>query len=55
MGIRYILSLVLALAVTAIVIIGLINFGLMLEIWVKVFIGVLFAGAILAVVKRFMV
>lgn len=54
MRIRNTLTLVLAIGVSAIVIIGLFNFDLMLEIWVKVLIGVLFVGAIFAVVKRIM-
>ena len=53
MTIRNILTLVLAIAIIAIVIIGLLDFNLMLEIWVKVFIGVLFAGIIATAVKRF--
>jgi hypothetical protein len=32
--------------------IGLYDFDLMLEIWVKVFIGVLFAGLIVTVVRK---
>lgn len=50
---RSILALVLAAAIMVIVIIGLLDFDLMLEIWVKVLIGVLFVVVIFAVVKRF--
>lgn len=53
MRIRNTLSLVLAVVVSAIFVVGLFNFDLMLEIWVKVLIGVLLAGAIFAVAKRF--
>jgi len=49
MGIRNILVLVLAIAITAIIIIGLINFDLMLEIWVKVFIAMLFLGVLVTI------
>jgi hypothetical protein len=47
------LILALSLVLVVIVIVGLINFDLMLEIWVKVLIGVLFAGFIFAAFKRF--
>ena len=50
---RKVLISVFALAIIAIVIIGLLDFDLMLEIWVKVLIGVLFAGFIFAAVRRF--
>ena len=50
---RKVLISVFALAIMAIVVIGLFDFDLMLEIWVKVLIGVLFAGFIFAAVKRF--
>jgi len=50
-GIRSILTSVLAIAI--IVIIGLINFDLILEIWVKVLIGVLFMGVIVSLARRF--
>jgi maltodextrin utilization protein YvdJ len=50
---RKVLISVFALAIMAIVVIGLLDFDLMLEIWVKVLIGVLFAGFIFAAVKRF--
>ena len=53
MKIGKLLILALSLVLVVIVIVGLINFDLMLEIWVKVLIGVLFAGFIFAAVKRF--
>ena len=53
-GIRSMLTWVLTIAIIAIVIIGFLNFDLMLEIWVKVLIGVLFVGVIVAGVRRFM-
>lgn len=43
-GIRIMLPWVLAIAITAIVIIGFLNFDLMLEIWVRAIIAVLFIG-----------
>ena len=43
-----------ALAIIAIVIIGLLDFDLMLEIWVKVLIGVIFIGVIFTMVRCFM-
>ncbi len=49
MRVRNTLTLVLAIVVSAIVIIGLFNFGLMLEIWVKVFIGVLLVGVLVTI------
>jgi hypothetical protein len=52
---RKVLISVFALAIIVIVIIGLLDFDLMLEIWVKVLIGVLFVGVIVAAVKRFSV
>jgi hypothetical protein len=45
---KKVLFTVAGIAAVAIVSIGLFNFNLMLEIWVKVLIGVLFAGAITA-------
>ena len=51
---RKVLISVFALAIMAIVVIGLFDFDLMLEIWVKVLIGVLFVGVIVAVVRHFM-
>lgn len=53
MGIRTALTLILAILIVALIIIGFFNFNLMLEIWVKVLIGVLFVGLIFAAVKRF--
>jgi len=53
MAVRNVLTLVLGIAITAIVIIGLVDFDLMLEIWVKVFVAVLFAGAILTAIRQF--
>lgn len=50
---RKVLISVFALAIIVIVIIGLLDFDLMLEIWVKVLIGVLFVGVIVAAVRRF--
>lgn len=47
------ITLVLSLLLVVIVIVGLTNFDLMLEIWVKVIIGVLFVGVIFAAVRRF--
>ena len=46
-----ILTLIVAIAIMAIIIIGLINFDLMLELWVKLLIGVLFLGALATVVR----
>lgn len=51
MGVRKLLTIFFALALAAIVIIGLIDFDLMIEIWVKIFIGVLFAGVMIGAVK----
>jgi len=48
-----ILGLVLAVVFSAIFIVGLFNFDLMLEIWVKILIGVLFVGTIFWVAKWF--
>jgi len=48
---RNIMALVLAIAVMAIIVIGLINFNLMIELWVKLLVGVLFAGVLVAIVK----
>lgn len=52
---RDIIALAIGLFVISIVIIGLIDFDLMIEIWVKVFIGVIFIGFIVAAVKKFSV
>lgn len=49
---RKILITVIALAIIILIIIGLINFDLMVEIWVKVFIAVLFIGVILFIWRR---
>ncbi len=51
MGVRKLLIILCSLALVAIVIVGLIDFDLMLEIWVKVLIGVLFAGVIIGAAK----
>jgi len=48
-----ILTLVVGLAIMTIVIIGFFDLDLMVEIWVKVLIIVLFAGVIVGVVKQF--
>lgn len=45
------LTLVLAIALVAIVIIGLVNFDLFLLIWARVFIAVLFIGIIVLLVR----
>jgi len=47
------MTLAAGLAIVAIVIIGFFNFDLMLEIWVKVLIGILFVGFIVTALKRF--
>jgi hypothetical protein len=47
------LAVIASAGIIVMVIVGLFNFSLMLEIWVNVFIGTLFAGVIFAVVKRF--
>ena len=49
MGMKKILTLIISIAIIAIIIIGLINFDLMVELWVKVLIGVLFAGVLVTV------
>ena len=43
---RNILGLVVGLAIVTIIIIGFINFNLFIELWVKLFIGLLFAGVL---------
>ena len=48
---RILISFLTVVAV-ALVIIGLINFDLMLELWVKLLIGVLFLGALVTLVRR---
>ena len=52
MQMRKVIFTICGVACIAIVIIGLFNFNLMLEIWVKVLIGVLFAGVIIAIGKE---
>jgi len=44
-------TLIVAIAIMAIIVIGLINFSLFLELWVKVLIGVVFFGALVTVVR----
>ena len=39
----------LAVVAIALVIIGLINFDLMVELWVKLLVGVLFAGVLITI------
>lgn len=46
------LTLIAFMGITAAIIVGLLNFDLMLEIWVMVLIGVLFAGVIVTVVRQ---
>ncbi len=46
------LTLIVSIAIMALIIIGLINFDLFLELWVKLFIGVLFLGVLVTVVRR---
>lgn len=48
---RKILTLIVSVAIIAIIIIGLINFDLMVLLWVKVLIGVLFAGVLVTVAR----
>ena len=48
---RRALTLVLAIALIAIVIIGFVNFDLFLLIWVRVLIAVLLIGASVAIVR----
>jgi len=38
-------------AIIAIIIIGLINFDLMVELWVKLLVGVLFAGVLVTIYR----
>jgi len=45
-------TLIVAIAIMALIIIGLINFDLFLELWVKLFIGVLFLAVLVTLVKR---
>ena len=51
MGIQRLLTIVLGIAIIAIIIIGLINFDLFLELWVKLLIGLFFLGAIVTLVR----
>jgi hypothetical protein len=44
--------LVLASVIVAIATIGLFNFDLMIEIWVKILIGVLFAGSVVTIIRQ---
>jgi len=44
-------TLIVLIAIIAIIIIGLINFDLMVELWVKVLIGVLFLGVIITMAR----
>jgi hypothetical protein len=52
MGVKKIVAILLGLCAVILIIIGLVNFNLMLDIWVKVLIGVLFVGVIAAIIKR---
>ncbi|MCL0058506.1 hypothetical protein M1O47_02305 [Dehalococcoidia bacterium] len=51
MGIQRLLTLFLAIAIIAIIIIGLIDFDLFLELWVKLLIGLFFLGAVVTLVR----
>lgn len=51
MGIQRLLTIVLGIAIIAIIIIGLINFDLFLELWVKLLIGLFFLGALVTLVR----
>jgi maltodextrin utilization protein YvdJ len=53
MSIKKIVAILLGLCAVIVIIIGLVNFNLMLDIWVKVLIMVLFIGVIAAIIKRF--
>jgi len=48
-----ILSLIASTAIIVIIIIGLINFNLMVELWVKLIIGALFLGVIITIGRAF--
>jgi len=48
---RNIVVLVLALAIMAIIIIGLTNFNLMIDLWVELLVGVLCVGVLVALIK----
>jgi hypothetical protein len=52
MSIKKIVAILLGLCAVIFIIIGLVNFNLMLDIWVKVLIVVLFIGVIAAIIKR---
>ena len=43
----------LAVVAIALVIIGLINFDMMVELWVKLLVGVLFAGVLVTIGRAF--
>ena len=45
------LTLVLAIALVAIVIIGLVDFDLFISIWVKVFVAVLLIGTVVVLLR----
>jgi len=49
MVIRNIVTFVLTIAIMAIVVIGLINFNLMFELWVKLLVGVLYVGVLFTI------
>ena len=51
MRIRNIIASVIGLTMVTVIIIGLINFNLMVELWVKLLVGVLFVGAFVTVVR----
>lgn len=46
---RNVVAVVLAIAIMAIIVVGLINFNLMIELWVKLLVGVLFAGVLVTI------
>jgi hypothetical protein len=52
-GPKRLITLVLAIAIVAIFIIALVNFGLVVQIWAFVLIGVLLTGTIFTVVRQF--
>lgn len=52
MSVKKIVAIFLGLGAVILIIIGLVNFNLMVDIWVKVLIGVLFVGVIVAIIKR---
>jgi hypothetical protein len=49
---RKILIPIIAFAMIILIIIGLVNFDLMVEIWVKLFIGILLVGVVLFIWER---